>query len=155
MPPSLKQPREISDFLVYRLFRLVTLALRGTDAVYRRELGVSRREWRILAYLAKAPDASLKALASDSGIDMVVTSRCVTGMVDRGLLSKQRGQSNKRVVCLRLTERGREMHDIAQALGARFNQRFASCLSDEDAVRMEELLRKLERQAEAIDLTHD
>lgn len=153
--PSLKQPREIEDFLVYRLYRLVAIALRGSDAMYRRELGISRREWRILAYLAKTPGASLKALASDSGIDMVVASRSVSAMVERGLLSKQRDGVNKRVVRLHPTERGQDLHDKAQALAARFNQRFASCLTDDEAVLMEGLLRKLERQAEGIDLTHE
>ena len=32
--------------------------------MYKRELGISRREWRILAYLARTPDASLGPTAS-------------------------------------------------------------------------------------------
>ena len=70
--PTLKDPQEIEDFLLYRLFRITHVGLRGTDDMYKRELGISRREWRILAYLARTPDASLKALAADAGIDVVV-----------------------------------------------------------------------------------
>jgi hypothetical protein len=59
--PTLKDPQEIEDFLLYRLFRITHVGLRGTDDMYKRELGISRREWRLLAYLARTPDASLKA----------------------------------------------------------------------------------------------
>ena len=69
--PTLKDPQEIEDFLLYRLFRITHVGLRGTDDMYKRELGISRREWRLLAYLARTPDASLKALAADAGIDVV------------------------------------------------------------------------------------
>ena len=70
--------------------------------MYKRELGISRREWRILAYLARTPDASLKALAADAGIDVVVASRTVADMHSRGLVDKRRSPGNKRLVCLRL-----------------------------------------------------
>ena len=82
--PTLKDPQEIEDFLLYRLFRITHVGLRGTDDMYKRELGISRREWRILAYLARTPDASLKALAADAGIDVVVASRTVADMHSRG-----------------------------------------------------------------------
>ena len=75
--PTLKDPQEIEDFLLYRLFRITHVGLRGTDDMYKRELGISRREWRILAYLARTPDASLKALAADAGIDVVSSEYAV------------------------------------------------------------------------------
>ena len=97
--PTLKDPQEIEDFLLYRLFRITHVGLRGTDDMYKRELGISRREWRILAYLARTPDASLKALAADAGIDVVVASRTVADMHSRGLVDKRRSPGNKRLVC--------------------------------------------------------
>ena len=93
--PTLKDPQEIEDFLLYRLFRITHVGLRGTDDMYKRELGISRREWRILAYLARTPDASLKALAEDAGIDVVVASRTVADMHSRGLVDKRRSRSRR------------------------------------------------------------
>lgn len=145
--PRLKDPQEIEDFLLYRLFRISQAALRGTDEMYRRELGISRREWRVLAYLARTPDASLKALAADAGIDVVVASRCVAEMHSRGLLSKDRSTENKRLVRLRLTGNGRDAHDRAKAMAAHYNRQLAECLSDDEADLIFELLDKLERQA--------
>jgi DNA-binding MarR family transcriptional regulator len=146
--PVLKAPQEIQDFLLYRLFRITHSALRGTDAMYRSELGISRREWRALAYIAQSPNASLKALAADAGLDVVVASRCVAELVSRGLVSKERWSENKRIVCLRLTSVGRELTSRAQALAVEYNTRFAECLTDEEAVLLHDLLHKLERQAE-------
>ena len=114
--PTLKDPQEIEDFLLYRLFRITHVGLRGTDDMYKRELGISRREWRILAYLARTPDASLKALAADAGIDVVVASRTVADMHSRGLVDKRRSPGNKRLVCLRLTDDGVQIHGKANHL---------------------------------------
>ncbi|MFN7043153.1 MAG: MarR family winged helix-turn-helix transcriptional regulator [Acidovorax temperans] len=153
--PALKNPQNIAEFLVYRLFRLVGVALRGTDDMYKRELGISRREWRILAYLERTPDASLKTLAADSRVDTVVASRLVSTMVERGLLMKQRDPSNKRMISLRLTDLGQQVHGKALSLGTKYNRRLASCLSDDEARALESLFLKLERQAEVVDLTHE
>ncbi len=115
--PTLKDPQEIEDFLLYRLFRITHVGLRGTDDMYKRELGISRREWRILAYLARTPDASLKALAADAGIDVVVASRTVADMHSRGLVDKRRSPGNKRLVCLRLSDDGVQIHGKADGCG--------------------------------------
>ena len=52
----------------------------------------------------------------------------------------------------RLTGQGQQMHEKAQELGASFHRRFASSLTDREAILMEDLLRKLERQAEAMNI---
>ena len=118
--------------------------------MYKRELGISRREFRVLAYLARTPDASLKALASDAGIDVVVTSRCVAKMCDRGFISKQRSRSNKRVIGLCLTPVGEDLHQRAKVIGAAYNRKLAECLTDDEAYLVDGLLDKLARQAERV-----
>lgn len=148
--PVLKAPHEIQDFLLYRLFCITRSALRGTDAKYRSELGISRREWRVLAHLAQSSDASLKALAADAGLDVVVASRCVAELVARGLVSKQRWSENKRIVSMRLTDTGRGLATRARVLATEYNTNFADCLTDEEAVLLDDLLHKLERQAGVI-----
>jgi DNA-binding MarR family transcriptional regulator len=145
--PTLKDPQEIEDFLLYRLFRITHVGLRGTDDMYKRELGISRREWRILAYLARTPDASLKALAADAGIDVVVASRTVADMHSRGLVDKRRSPGNKRLVCLRLTDDGVQIHGKAKLMAAAYNRELAECLTHDEASFLFELLTKLERQA--------
>ena len=68
------------------------------------------------------PDASLKALAADAGIDVVVASRTVADMHSRGLVDKRRSPGNKRLVCLRLTDDGVQIHGKAKLMAAAYNR---------------------------------
>ena len=71
---------------------------------------------------ARTPDASLKALAADAGIDVVVASRTVADMHSRGLVDKRRSPGNKRLVCLRLTDDGVQIHGKAKLMAAAYNR---------------------------------
>ncbi|CAE6866992.1 hypothetical protein R70199_01288 [Paraburkholderia domus] len=145
--PVLKHPEHIDEFLLYRLHNLARLATQGVGLMFRRELGISRRDWRILAFVGKYPDASLTRLAELAALDMVVASRCVANMVKKGLIAKTRLPENKRVTVLALTEAGRIAYEQARLSGQRYNTEFAACLSDEEAVLLDALLKRMELQA--------
>ncbi|MFM0338992.1 MarR family winged helix-turn-helix transcriptional regulator [Paraburkholderia fungorum] len=143
----LKHPEHIDEFLLYRLHNLTRVATQGVGLMFRREIGISRRDWRILAFVGKYPDASLTRLAELASLDMVVASRCVANMVTKGLIAKSRLPQNKRVTVLALTEAGRIAYEQARVSGQRYNTEFASCLSDEEARLLDGLLKRMEQQA--------
>ncbi|HZZ04316.1 MarR family winged helix-turn-helix transcriptional regulator [Paraburkholderia sp.] len=145
--PVLKHPEHIDEFLLYRLHNLARVATQGVGLMFRRELGISRRDWRILAFVGKYPDASLTQLAEAAALDMVVASRCVANMVKKGLIAKTRLPENKRVTVLALTEAGRIAYEQARVSGQRYNTEFAACLSDEEALLLDGLLKRMEQQA--------
>ncbi|TAL53673.1 MAG: MarR family transcriptional regulator [Pandoraea sp.] len=146
----LKNPGHIEDFLLYRMHNLTRLAVRGVGLMFQREVGISRRDWRILAFVGKAPQVSLTELAAMAGLDMVVTSRCVATLVEAGLIAKVRLASNKRITALTLTEAGRDAYERARLGGQRYNREFTACLSDEEAELFNRLLLKLEQQAKVL-----
>lgn len=146
-PPALKAPRDIEEFVIYRIHQLVMLARRGAGAMYERELGISRREWRVLSFVAKYPGLGLTNLSRTSGIDTVVASRCVSDMAAHGLLAKSRQPGNKRLTVLDLTARGQAVYERALSLGRAYNSEFAACLSDAEARVLDELLGRLEATA--------
>ncbi|MEZ0603522.1 MarR family winged helix-turn-helix transcriptional regulator [Paraburkholderia sp. IW21] len=143
----LKHPEHIDEFLLYRLHNLARVATQGVGLMFRRELGISRRDWRILAFVGKYPDASLTRLAELAALDMVVASRCVANMVNKGLITKTRLPENKRVTVLALTEAGHTAYEQARVSGQRYNTEFASCLNDEEAHLLDGLLKRMEQQA--------
>lgn len=145
--PVLKHPEHIDEFLLYRLHTLARLATQGVGLMFRRELGISRRDWRILAFVGKYPDTNLSQLAELAALDMVVASRCVANMVKKGLIAKTRLPQNKRVTVLTLTEAGRLAYEHARLSGQRYNAEFAACLSDEEAHLLDGLLKRMEQQA--------
>ncbi|WP_324407395.1 MarR family winged helix-turn-helix transcriptional regulator [Bradyrhizobium sp.] len=149
----LKHPEEIDDFLAFRLYNLSKLAARGAGIMFRRALGITRRDWRILAYVGQHPDRSLTELGEIADLDQVVLSRGVAKLVERSLIMKARLSSNKRLLVLRLTVAGQAVYEQARENGKKYNAKFASCLTDQEAELLETLLGKLERRAG--DLTND
>ncbi|WP_019937073.1 MarR family winged helix-turn-helix transcriptional regulator [Bordetella sp. FB-8] len=143
----LKHPRHIDDFLLYRIHNLARLATHGVGLMFRREIGISRRDWRILAFVGRYPELSLKRLSELAALDTVVASRCVALLVRRGMIANVRLPSNKRITVLTLTEAGRGLYERAWLAGRGYNVEFVACLSDSEADILDTLLTRLEARA--------
>lgn len=148
--PVLKHPAHIEEFLLYRIHNLARLATQGVGLMFRREIGISRRDWRILAFVGRYPDLNLTRLAELASLDTVVASRCVAQLVKRGLIANSRLPSNKRITVLTLTEAGKIAYERARAGGQKYNVEFVACLSDEEAGVLDALLTRLEQRAQAL-----
>lgn len=148
--PALKHPAHIEEFLLYRIHNLARLATQGVGLMFRREMGISRRDWRILAFVGRYPDLNLTRLAELASLDTVVASRCVAQLVKRGLIASSRLPSNKRITVLTLTEAGKVAYERARAGGQKYNIEFVACLSDEEAGVLDALLTRLEQRAEEL-----
>lgn len=149
-PPALKRPAHIEEFLLYRIHNLSRLATQGVGMMFRREIGISRRDWRILAFVGRYPDLNLTRLAELAALDTVVTSRCVAQLVKRGLIANSRLPSNKRITVLTLTEAGKVAYERARAGGQKYNVEFMACLSDEEAGVLDALLTRMEQRAQEL-----
>lgn len=147
---TLKHPAHIDEFLLYRLHNLARVATRGVGLMFSREIGISRRDWRILAFVGREPKISLSRLAELAGLDVVVTSRCVSLLVKRGLIANVRLPENKRVVVLTLTDAGEAVYERALASAQRYNIEFLQCLTDEEATVLDHLLTRLEARSEEL-----
>ncbi len=145
--PALKNPAHIEEFPIYRIHNLARVATQGVGLMFRRELGISRREWRISAFVGRYPELGLTRLAELAALDTVVTSRAVAQLVKKGLIANQRRQPNKRVVALSLTEAGLSVYQRAHAAGLRYNIEFMTCVTDEEAKQLDSLLTRLEARA--------
>ena len=148
--PVLKNPHHIDEFMLYRIHKLARVAAQGVGLMFRREIGISRRDWRILAFVGRYPDINLTRLAELAVLDTVVASRCVAQLVKKGLITSVRRPSNKRIVVLTLTDAGRVTWEKARAGGQQYNIRFMECLSDQEAIVLDLLLTRLEKRAEEL-----
>lgn len=148
--PRIKHPRHIDEFLLYRIHKLTRIGIQGVGMMFRREIGISRRDWRILAFIGQFPGLNLTRLAQLTDLDAVIASRCVTQLAQRGLLASARQRDNKRVLTLHLTEAGEAVYTRAHAAGQRYNMDFAGCLTDAEAQQLDELLGKLEARAQEL-----
>ena len=80
------------------------------DSELRDEHGLSFGEYDVLLRLARAPERSLRMteLAQRVMISPSGLTRVVDGLVDKGLVERQRDSADARVVFARLTEKGRD-----------------------------------------------
>ncbi|GAA5236370.1 MarR family transcriptional regulator [Verticiella sediminum] len=151
-PGGFHRPAGLEDYLIYQLHGLTRAATAGIDLCLRREVGVGRRDWRALAVLARADGMPLTAFAERAGLDKVVASRLIASLVERGLVSRIRLDSDRRVARLALTEQGWRAHAEARRVTADYNVRLAQIMSAAEAEQLRALLPRLTAHARDLHL---
>ncbi|MDX1570631.1 MAG: MarR family winged helix-turn-helix transcriptional regulator [Xanthomonadales bacterium] len=100
-------------------FRLTQLANRTSDAlfgIYSRIHELTVTEWRILAILGRFPDSSARRVAERGALDKVAVSRAVARMLERGILTRDMAEDDRRRSVLNLSDTGWEIYaEIAPA----------------------------------------
>jgi len=64
-------------------------------------------QFRTLALLSRSQGASLSVVAEFLGLSLPATSRLVNGLVEKGLVTRQISDGNRRQVALSVSARGR------------------------------------------------
>ncbi|MFD1711974.1 MarR family transcriptional regulator [Ottowia sp. GY511] len=146
--PSLRQPKTLDDMVLYRLWHLNARAGRLVMRMCEADFGVTRREWRLMSYLARHDGVLPSELADYAALDRARTSRAVSSLVDKHLVRRQPRPHNRREVVLTLTETGRDLHDRLLPRVAAINGQLMSALSAQEAATLAELLQRLKNQAD-------
>lgn len=148
MPPSLRQPAALDDLLLYRLSRLLSVGGSMVIRLCEGQFGITRREWRVIALLAQESELLSSQLAERIQLDRARTSRAVTSLVTKRLVRRQTGVADRRQARLALTERGRALHAALFPMVADINRGLLSPLAAEEARRLQDMLERLQQQAE-------
>ncbi|GAB7543939.1 MarR family winged helix-turn-helix transcriptional regulator [Cupriavidus sp. CuC1] len=147
---TLQHPARLADFLNYRLYHLTRVALQASGHHLRAAAGVSRREWRMLAFLGEQPGTRLTELAQSAGLDKVLASRAVHALMARGLVQRATRERDRRAAAFVLSDEGEAVYQLAFAQAQAFNARLAACLDAEEARVLARCLSRLHVQAEAL-----
>jgi DNA-binding MarR family transcriptional regulator len=124
--PSLPVPRvaRAGDALVSnRLLSLATLLRRSANLLYRRELGLSEVEWRVLAIVGDHAPLTLAALVEILGLDKGQLSRSVTALVKRRILARTADPRDSREVHIALTPHGHATFEALIVLALERNRK--------------------------------
>jgi len=140
--------RPLDDLLLYRLSRLLSVAGSMVIRLCEGRFGITRREWRLLAVLASRGELSSSELAEHAQLDRARTSKAVGSLVAKQLVSRVVRPGDRRQVRLGLTESGQALYDELFPLVTQINAELLGALSDDDAVRLDESLRRLHARAE-------
>ncbi|PLP97635.1 MarR family winged helix-turn-helix transcriptional regulator [Cupriavidus pauculus] len=147
---TLQAPARLVDFVNYRLYHLSRVAMSASGLHLRAAAGVSRREWRMLAFLGEQPGTRLTELAASAGLDKVLASRAVHALMERGLVRKTAQAADRRAAAFTLTEAGESVYAAAFARARDFNRELAGCLDAAEAEVFSRCLDKLHARAVAM-----
>ena len=148
--PRLLSPAAIDDLLLYRLSRLVavggSVVVRLCEGVY----GITRREWRVLALLARDEGLLSSQLADRAQLDRARTSRAITSLVAKKLAARQVGPGDRRQARIVLTAAGRALYQEMFPRVLEINRELLDALQPAKAAALDQVLDRLQARADAI-----
>jgi DNA-binding MarR family transcriptional regulator len=150
MPSSLLQPQTLDELLLYRLSRLQAtagaLVLRYCEGQY----GITRREWRIMLVLADKGALGSSELAGHAQLDRSRTSKAVTSMAQKELLSRSAKAGDARHISLALTAKGMAMHASLFPIVSQINRDVLAALNAHESQQLDDMLTRLQQSADAL-----
>jgi DNA-binding MarR family transcriptional regulator len=144
----LTDPQGLDDMLLYRLYRLLAVAGEPVTRLCEGVHGITRREWRVIALLGQHGAMRSSRLADLALLDRARTSKAVTSLAGKGLLSRSTGVGDARQVRLALTERGQALHGQMLPQVRAINQQLLQALEPTVVAQLDEALDRLQTQAE-------
>lgn len=99
----------IETFFPYRLAVVAEAFSRQLVAVYGREHGLSREEWRLLFLLEDAGTLDSLRLSRRTSLDKVQVSRAAARLEEKGLITRDILQSDRRLRRYQITTAGRAL----------------------------------------------
>ena len=100
---------DLSRFTAYRLSVAAQKLSDELARMYRARFGLTVPEWRILAHLTQADGASVRDIETQVAMEKSKVSRAASRLEERGVNDKLTHSSDRRLVRLQLTPKGRDM----------------------------------------------
>jgi DNA-binding MarR family transcriptional regulator len=116
------KPPSFRNLMTFRLHRVARISERISEQYYRKHLGMSLPECRVIGITAGYGSVSFKRVAAAANLEKSYASRVVSALVERGFIEKLANPSDSRSVLLQLTEEGHAMHEQTYALALRLNE---------------------------------
>lgn len=148
--PLLMHPRTIDDLFLYRISRLLVTGGAQVIRLCEGTFGITRREWRILALLAQGDGLMSSELAGRAQLDRARTSRAVTALAAKQLVSRNPRPGDRRSVMLSLTPAGRALFDALFPQVAAINRSLLGALDDAELERLDTALGTLQARADTL-----
>ena len=148
--PRLAWPEVLDDLLLYRLSRLQAAAGGVVLRYCEGRFGITRREWRVLAILAAHGPMGSSALAAHAHLDRPRTSKAVTALAGKKLVSRTSRANDARQVVIALTAAGLALHQNFFPLVSQINQDVLAALTPAEVVLLHSMLERLQRNADVM-----
>ena len=148
MSNRITAPQQQADLLLYRLYRIHITAGRLVVHLCESEFGITRREWRILSFLAEREGALSSQLAEHAMLDRARTSRTLGSLAAKKLVVRQPRPSDRREVHVFLSDEGRRLYGEIYPRVAAINRELVVGLDAGQLEQLDAMVDALQRQAE-------
>ncbi|HVO14750.1 MAG TPA: MarR family transcriptional regulator [Alphaproteobacteria bacterium] len=132
-----------------RLITLVTQIRRTAALTYRRELGLSEVDWRVLSQIGEHAPLSLNALAEIIGLDRGQLSRGVTRLVAAGLATRTARRGGPGIL-IGLSPAGEDLFVRLMALALERNAAFTRGIGAQELATFSAVLDKMTANARVL-----
>ena len=96
------------------------------------DLAFSKQEVFALILLERRGEIIMSDIAGYVNVSMSTATGIVDRLVKNGYVERNRGDSDRRVVMIRLTEKGKSFADQIKNLGTRYFERISDALTEEE-----------------------
>jgi DNA-binding MarR family transcriptional regulator len=134
----------LDDFLPYRLAVTANRISKALGERYRRRFGLSIPEWRVLAHLSQAESVSVREIHERVELDKSKVSRAAARLVADGIIAKRINSTDKRLLELSLTDKGRAIMSELVPLARDYETEILTKLPAKDRANLDRLLRRLD-----------
>lgn len=134
-----------ADDAVIELVHAVMHAFRSQQyrAIDDGERDITHMEGKVLGFFGRHAGATQSELAQHSGRDKAQLARLIKGLRERGLLTGEADEADRRNVRLRLTDAGQTMLRALRHQGRRLEARAVAGLSADERAQLADLLRRV------------
>lgn len=137
---------DLPDTLTDRVAVLLQMALARAQGMGEQALtglGISGREYGILALLEHGPTTAQHRLGGALGIDRTSTMAMLAGLQARGLLSRAPNPADRRAYLVTLTDAGEQIRARASQVLADCDDRFLAPLPADERTHLRSTLKRL------------
>ncbi|MCD9029298.1 MarR family transcriptional regulator [Luteimonas sp. BDR2-5] len=135
---------DLERFLPYRLSVLTNRISGGLAELYSVRFDIGITEWRVIAVLGRYAGLSANGVAERTAMDKVAVSRAVARLLERGLLTREMHDADRRRSVLELSEAGYAVYDVVVPLALDYERDVLAALDADERQLLDRLLAKLE-----------
>lgn len=140
--------RDPATFLPDRLDGIARSVSRTMASSFEQSFGISLPEWHVIAAVGRSPGLAAVDVAERTVLDKVAVSRAVATLVDRGILARQRADTDRRRSALSLTARGKTLRASLESLAQQIETDLLEDLSKSEVDALFRLLDRLETRSQ-------
>lgn len=143
-------PRDVTDLVGFRLFRLTNTLGAAAERQYIREHGLKLTEWRCLSIVARRGAVSAAEICTAIRIDKAWVSRTTARLLARGLIEAQDDPADARRTLYRASAEGRRVAQRVLDLALKRHAHLFAHVSPADREAFERVLDELQARADLL-----